>query len=370
MDCSCVRSSFRSCVRSSFRSFRSFQSFDSCTMPEKKMEKVLYLKNCLVCRVAWPHSISLLFSLMDNDTQHRRHVIENASSTSSQTPYNTRNRLLQEHTLYDILRRYGNDHPVRDVSLYRKALTHRSYCTRKNENFVDGNVACPPGCLPLQEHSNETLEFLGDAVLNLVTASYLFERYPDENEGFLTRMRTKLVNGVKLAELCRAAGIGQYFVISRQIEEGHGRMSKKVLEDCFESFLGAMFVDAGYPVTYKWLVCFLESHVDFPSLVATHQSYKGNLTEYLKKAYNEMPCFTDVAARHVLATATAATAGGNVSENGSGSGGSEEIDNFPEYTVCVSRRDGLVLSTGSGHTKKDAENEAARKALLYCGQLV
>ena len=104
-------------------------------------------------------------------------------------PYNPLNILVQKSDILNLTKNF------KDINLYRKAFVHKSYCTRKNENFLNGNINCPPGCLPLQEDSNERLEFLGDSILNMVVADYLFERYPDENEGFLTRMRTKLVNG-------------------------------------------------------------------------------------------------------------------------------------------------------------------------------
>lgn len=276
-------------------------------------------------------------------------------------PYNPHNVLLDANSLSQILTKYGNQFPVRDINLYRKALTHRSYCTRKNENFLEGNVNCPRDCLPLQEESNERLEYLGDAVLNLVVASYLFERYPDENEGFLTRMRTKLVNGIMLAQLCKSTGIDRFFVISRQIEENNGRRSKKVLEDCFEAFLGAMFVDAGdngFQAVQQWLIEFLENNIDFPGLVAVQNSYKGALTEYLRKSQNEMPKFVDIEMpSHQAQTQT-------LQIQGCGSNDSPTR----KYTVCVMRANGMVLGTGTAATKKEAENEASRKALAYCGQ--
>lgn len=262
-------------------------------------------------------------------------------------PYNPQNRLLSDADLRDLLKRYNHRFPVRDANTFRKAFTHRSYCTRKNENFLEGNTGCPEGCLPLQEESSERLEFLGDAVLNLVVAEYLFERYPDENEGFLTRMRTKLVNGVMLAELSRVAGLHHHILISKQIEEHGGRSSKNVLEDAFEAFIGAMFVDAGkddvgYVAASEWLVAFLEHNIDFSALVATPNNHKDTLSRYFQHAFNCAPRFVDV-------------------EGGGTSAGS--------CTVCVKTRDDLVVGTGVGVNKKAAENEAARRALLYFGQL-
>jgi ribonuclease-3 len=230
-------------------------------------------------------------------TTASNHHQSNNNTTVEPTPFNPRNTLISEEQLAAVIRRHdaSTTGAVRDVSLYRKALTHRSYCTRKNENFVQGNAACPAeGCLPLQEESNERLEFLGDAVLNLVVASYLFERYPDENEGFLTRMRTKLVNGNILAELFRKTGLESFTVISKQIEDNDGRYNKKVMEDCFEAFLGALFVDAGFVAAETWLVAFLEHNVDFSGLIAQRTNYKDMLVKYFQHSFNRMPRFVEV----------------------------------------------------------------------------
>lgn len=272
-------------------------------------------------------------------------------------PFNPRNVLLDAPFLTRLLTAYdhpgspGSPSPIRDLGLFRKALVHRSYCTRKNENFVEGNAQCPSGCVPLQEESNERLEFLGDAVLNLVVAAYLFERFPDENEGFLTRMRTKLVNGLMLADLMPATGLDRYILLSRQVEEGTGRANRKVLEDCFEAFIGAMFLDAGeggFVACARWLAAFLETNLDISALVTQHNNHKDALAKHFQHAFNCMPRFVEVD-------------GGGPSGGGIGSGGSGG------YTVAVRDRDGCVVATGSGATKKAAENEAARRALLYYG---
>ena len=164
-----------------------------------------------------------------------------------QIPYNPSNLVMTKEDIQTIIRGH---HVPRNLDLYRTSMVHKSYCTRKNQNIETGNVNCPNNCLPLQDESSERLEFLGDAVLNLVIGNYLFERYPDENEGFLTKMRTKLVCGTMLAFLAGKMNIAKYFIISRQIEESQdGRLNAKILEDAFESFLGALFLDSNCDIT-------------------------------------------------------------------------------------------------------------------------
>ena len=116
-------------------------------------------------------------------------------------PFNPLNKLVTKEDVQMILIEHGVDYSPKDISLYNKAFLHRSYCTRKNDNVITGNTECPTNCLPLQEESNERLEFLGDSILNFVVADYLYDRYPDVNEGFLTKVRTRIVNGNMLAEL-------------------------------------------------------------------------------------------------------------------------------------------------------------------------
>ena len=90
------------------------------------------------------------------------------------------------------------------------------------------------GALPLQENDNERLEFLGDSVLNPTVANYLFHRFPDENEGFYTRVKNRLVCGEALGQFAQEMGFSEYMIISRHIEDKcNGRFSIKLLEDCF-----------------------------------------------------------------------------------------------------------------------------------------
>ena len=144
-------------------------------------------------------------------------------ATDAPARYNPKNVMLQPEDLRDLLTRFGVDAPYTDINIYRRAFVNRSYCTKKNENYVNGNVRCPPGCLPLQEESNERLEYLGDAILNKTIAMYIFHRFPKDNEGFLTVMRTKLVNGVQLAKFAKDLGMDRFVIISAQLEESGGR---------------------------------------------------------------------------------------------------------------------------------------------------
>lgn len=260
------------------------------------------------------------------------------SNVVVEMPYNNKNVIITEDKIIKILTEYDIKQRPNDFNIYRKAFVHKSYCTRKNENFINGNVNCPSDCLPLQEESNERLEFLGDSILNMVVASYLFERYPDENEGWLTRLRTKLVNGKMLANLSGKLCFNEHIILSKQIEENEGRFNSNILEDAFEAFIAAIYVDMGINKAYDWIVCVLESNVDFSDLIKQNHNYKDLFLKYFQHNFSYVPKFFEV----------------NV-ENAT--------NNQKIYTVCIKDNNDSILSIGKGHSKKEAENDAAKTAL-------
>jgi ribonuclease-3 len=266
-----------------------------------------------------------------------------SSSTSIDTlitPYNERNTLIQQNELQAILSKYDVICPFNNIDIYRKALVHKSYCTRKNENFLNGNLNCPEGCLPLQEESNERLEFLGDSILGKVVAAYLFERYPDENEGFLTKMRTKLVNGKMLARLSELIGLGPFIIISKQIEDNDGRHSVNILEDALEAFIAAIFIDFGEKgdeIATNWILSVIESNLDFAELIKNNHNYKDIFLKYFQQNLNYAPKFFELKV--------------------------ENTNNQKIYTVCIKDNKGSIISIGKGSSKKEAENDAAKNGL-------
>lgn len=257
-------------------------------------------------------------------------------------PYNEANTLIDEKSLSKLL---VGVPVIHNINIYRRAFVHRSYCTRKNENFLEGNVRCPQDCLPLQEESNERLEFLGDAILNLVIGHYLFERFPYVNEGFLTTTRVKLVNGKMLAFLADQINLNKFMIVSLQIEQKEGRKSKNLLEDTFEALIGAIFLDnetkdnSGYMKAREWVINIIEEHVDFTDLMTGNTNYKDKLVKFCQHNYQFVPKF-------------------------------EEISNTfdgqkKEYTICVKNNHGVIIGIGKSNIKKTAEQEASKKALSY-----
>lgn len=268
------------------------------------------------------------------------------SNCVMELPYNSLNKLIQEQ---DILRLLGIFDNINNINIYRRAFVHKSYCTRKNENFLNGNVNCPADCLPLQEESNERLEFLGDAILNVVVGKYLFDRYPNVNEGFLTMTRTKLVNGEMLAYLSKELGLNEFVLISTQIESNNGRLNKNILEDTFEAFIGAIFVDweeknmSGFKHCNDWIVYVLEEYVDFTDLMTQQKSHKDKLVKFCQHNHQYIPKFYEI----------------DISE----------VNGKKVHTVYVKNNQEIIIGIGKGHNKKNAETDAAKKALQYYNAL-
>jgi ribonuclease-3 len=262
---------------------------------------------------------------------------------SSDLPYNETNIVISETFITDILKQHGvvcNKIPLNFLKIYRQSMVHKSYCTRRNENFIDGNLLCPTSCIPLQEESNERLEFLGDAVISLIVGKYLYNRYQDKNEGFLTKMRTKLVNGNMLAELSGVCNLGKYLIISKQIEENNGRSNKKLLEDVFESFIGAMITHIGYDEIEKWYINLIEDSIDFSDLVLSNTNYKDTFIKLYQNIYNTLPKFCD---QRKIKEAC----------------GKNNI----VYSIYIKDNKNKIIASGIGETKKLAENDAAKNAI-------
>lgn len=259
------------------------------------------------------------------------------NTQEEELPYNPRNYLIIDSDVTAILEKYDIHHKVRDITIFRKAFVHKSYCTRKNENFVTGNINKPSNCLPLQEESNERYEFLGDSILNFTIAEYLFMRYPSENEGFLTKMRTKLVNGKMLAHLSSIVGLSKFILLSKQIEDSEGRLNSNILEDAFESFIAALFFDMGIDIAKEWIINVIEYNLDFSELVKSNTNYKDMMLKYFQQNKGYIPKFYEV----------------NITSHGK-----QRI-----FTLCLKDNNDKVICYGEGKTKKDAENDASKKAI-------
>lgn len=208
----------------------------------------------------------------------------------------------------------------RDEALLRLALTHPSVTQEKDANTP----------------TNQRLEFLGDAVLQVVLSRALYERLREADEGVLTKIRARLVNRRALAERGRALGLGPCLVVSRAEERMGGRERLSALADAFEAVIGAVMLDGGFEAAEGFVLRQFAPTLDELPRTGEIDNPKGDLQEILQAVSAEAP-------RYEM-----------VSVSG------PEHDRVFEYVV-VHR--GLELGRGRGKSKKSAQSEAARAAL-------
>jgi ribonuclease III len=204
----------------------------------------------------------------------------------------------------------------RDPGLLLEAVTHSSFA---NEN---------PSVSP---RDNERLEYLGDAVLQLISAEYLYKHHPGATEGELTQTRSAMVNTNTLAQLAEELDLGSYLYLGKGIAKGGGRGLKSLLANAFEAVLGAMFLDAGYDAAYHY---YLNRYRALPSPMRD-ENFKGRLQQVAQEKFGETPVYDSEGAR---------------------------VGNKREYTSVVFAGS-EPLGTGHGPSKQEAEQDAARAAL-------
>ena len=208
----------------------------------------------------------------------------------------------------------------RDPGLLLEAVTHSSFA---NEN---------PSVSP---RDNERLEYLGDAVLQLIAAEYLYKHHPGASEGELTQTRSAMVNTNTLAQLAEELDLGSYLYLGKGIAKGGGRSLKSLLANAFEAVLGAVFLDAGYDAAYHY---YLNRYRTLPAPVRD-ENFKGRLQQVAQERFGATPVYDSEGAR---------------------------VGTRREYTSVVFAG-AEPLGTGHGASKQEAEQDAAKAALESLG---
>lgn len=209
-----------------------------------------------------------------------------------------------------------------DPELLKRALTHRSYL---NENrSVD--------------KSNERLEFLGDAVLELIVSDYLYREYSERPEGDLTSFRSAIVRTESLAQASRELGYGEYLRLAKGEEESGGRDKDYILANTFEAILGAIYIDQGYEVCKELVTKSLISKIENIVKNRLDIDSKTRIQEVVQSKYGRTPTYV------VL------------KEHGP--------DHNKKFVVGV-KVGNKIIGKGRGTSKQRAEEDAAKKGLEY-----
>ncbi len=214
-----------------------------------------------------------------------------------------------------------------NISLLQNALTHSSYANERWHNSL---------------LSNERLEFLGDSILGMLVAEYLFRTFPDRPEGELTRMRADMVCEKTLAAVANSIHLGDHLLLGHGEEQGGGRSRNSILADAMESVIAACFLDGGMEAALRFIKRFIL--VEVPVTKLHNADYKTQLQELVQQKRNQVLSYT-------LA-------------------GETGPDHDKQFEVEVSLN-GNVVGRGKGSSKKRAEQDAARAAIenLFPGEL-
>ena len=206
-----------------------------------------------------------------------------------------------------------------NLSLYRLAFQHSSVAKEEYKGV---------------KLSNERLEYLGDAVLGMVVAEFLFKKFPYRDEGFLTDIRARIVNRESLNKLSRKIGIGD--LIEYDEKKRSVLSYKSLYGDALEAFIGAIYLDKGYKTCKNFILKkLITPHIDLREVVMTDPNFKSKIIEWAQKANKEVSF-------EIVDLKTGR-------------------NQFKEFTAQV-LIDNEPICTGTGHSKKKAEQDAAQKS--------
>ena len=209
---------------------------------------------------------------------------------------------------------------IRNKEHFIQALMHRSFL-EQNEEF---------------EVSNERLEFLGDSVLSLIVAEYLFDSFPEKDEGFLTKVRAKLVNRFALADAAENINLADFLLISKNLSNSFSNGSKTVLSDALEALIGAIYLDHGLSAAKKFIDKVLIIPNTKGGLYLIDENFKSQLLEFAQAHKLDNPIYQVVK--------------------------EEGPQHNRTFTIRVLIKD-VEYGIGKGKNKKSAEQKAAQKAL-------
>lgn len=216
---------------------------------------------------------------------------------------------------------------ITEPELYLRALRHRSRTGDEGYNKSD---------------SYEQLEFLGDAVLDLAVTEILFDRFPSQDEGFMTKVRAKIVRGESLASFAEELNLSEIVEIGIRAKSQKIQFSKSILADVFEAIIGAIFRDKGYEIASKFIRRVVDDFVDLDEAAKNRDNFKSTLLEYSQARRWKVPVYEIIQ--------------------------EEGPDHQKTFEVEVYIND-KPYGKGTGRSKKRAEQNAAKQALTALKQI-
>ncbi len=215
---------------------------------------------------------------------------------------NSNNKMITRSDVEYILNHFGNiDHNdkflhINNLEHYQKAFVHESYYQAVQYQFTNSNISnsIESNCY-LPNESNERLEYLGDHILKAIMGRYLFERFENEREGFLTKLKIKIEKCSMLHKIGLTLGFQKFLLLSLQVENqtildiNRGRCTPSYYEDAFEAFIGAILVDFGengYIYAERFVRNVIENIIDFAELISNNDNFKDSLQRFYQSHTN------------------------------------------------------------------------------------
>lgn len=247
--------------------------------------------------------------------------------------YNKKNISFTEQIIKKIFKKYSiHSLEISNIDLYIDGVTHPSYVKR---SLNEEDLKIRDKCVELRGQNYDRLQFLGGAVIHLIIAEFLFESYVDVDEGFMTRIRSRLENKESLFMLANSIGIDKYCLISHRIELMKGRQNINIVRKSFCGFWGALFLDCGYHNIKYPFVVILKTEININNVIETETNYKELLIAlYIKNKWGA-PSYEVV--------------------------GEQGPDHSKRFVVCVKDLKGKIIATSIGSSKKQAEKKVAKK---------
>ncbi len=305
-------------------------------------------------------------------------------------PWNSKNNYITENDIYKIFLKAGLGNNLNEtksvfkingnkgLEYYQTAFVHPSYVKKcivkinldKDNEEKEINFTPKPSNVVVdlfEEHQQyENQEFLGDRVLDFTIANYIYNKYPDRDQGFKTVLKTKLVKSSQLAKFAKYLDFPKHLIVSKQVEEktNLGRYNDRILEDVMEAFICAIFLDQnltacyskeledlndnfiykmgpGWQIANAFIVKLIEKIVDFEELLAKEENYKEQLLQYYQKEFKITPEYISIAV--------------------------EGPPNKRIFTQGVIDQVGNIVGRGIGKKKSEAEQKASLDALEFFG---
>ena len=279
---------------------------------------------------------------------------------------NENNFLISKSEVQDILLKGGIKDEIKNLQLFQKAFVHESYKSgsdfEKEMKFY-GNInglsfEINPKILKLQPESSEKFEFVGDGHIQSVVGRYLWLRFPNEDQGFYSKKRSKLVKTEGLSKLASSLNFDKYLIISEHVEiVSSGRKNAKYLEDAFEAFIASIFeefvkeqsVGVAYQKVHDFIVSLLHTYIDWTEIIFEDDNFKDQLMRYFQKEFGgRYPKYEQLSVEN------------NVSSAG--------ISNRKFHT-CVKDINGNIIGEGVAKAKRESEQKAAENALKHYGMI-